>query len=129
MVGFFNFSLQIDFPPAITAGAIADIGGCPAPPRGFPSTACRFLRSKLTARTVVVKNDPPEIIIGYRTTVQAGLRYPRAHRRRHPLQRVVNTTRPHLYAWRRVYLHVYGGWMVANALGGPWHVATSVPAS
>ena len=120
MVSLFNFSLlQIDFPSLPDHGQryYADIG------RLLPGATTRisldrlqgFLTvQKLTARTVAVKNDPPEIIISYRTAVLVPVSgYPALI----------------LYApGGSIYLHVYDGWMVADALDGPWHVATSVPA-
>ena len=137
MVSLFDFSLlQIDFPSLPDHGQRydADLG------RLLPAATTRIsldrlqgflVVQKLTAKTVAVKNDPPEIIVSYRTAVLvpvsgypvlrtvAGTSY----------QRVVNTRALILYGpGGSIYLHVYDGWMVANALNGPWRVALNAPA-
>ena len=137
MVSLFNFSLlQIDFPSLPDHGQryYADLG------RLLPAATTRisldrlqgFLAvQKLTAKTVAVKNDPPEIIVSYRTAVLVPVSgYPALRTvAGTDYQRVVNTRALILYGpGGGIYLHVYDGWMVASALDGPWHVAQSVPA-
>ena len=136
MVSLFNFSLlQIDFPSLPDHGQryYADLG------RLLPAATTRisldrlqgFLAvQKLTAKTVAVRNDPPEIIISYRTAVLVPVSgYPVLRTVGTGYQRVVNTRALILYGpGGDIYLHVYDGWMVATALDGPWHVAQSVPA-
>jgi hypothetical protein len=137
MVTLFNYSiLQIDFPSLSDHGEryFADLG------RLMPSATTRisldrlkgFLTvEKLTAKTVQVKNDPPEIIVSYKPAVLVPVSgYPTLRNvTGTSYDRVVNTRALILYGpGGAIYLHVYDGWMVAYALSGPWRVATGLPA-
>src|SRR5215475_1594349 len=83
--------------------------------------------------TVVVNNDPPQIIIAYAPSVLVSISGNPIVR---PVagtafERVINTEALMLQpqGGGNYYLHVYDGWMSAGAITGPWSRATSSPAS
>ncbi len=137
MVSLFDYSLlKIDFPSLPDHGEryYADLG------RLLPSATMRisldrlqgFLAvEKLTAQTVAVKNDPPQIIVSYRPAVLVPVSGAPVYRLipNTGLDRVVNTRALIISGGGEVFLHVYDGWMAAPGLGGPWHVATGVSPS
>jgi len=137
MVTLFDYSLlQIDFPSLPDHGKnyFADIGHL------LPSATTQisldrlqgFLTvEKLRARTVEVKNNPPDIIVSYKPSVLVPVSGAAVFRQipNTSLDRVVNTRAMIVSGGGQVFLHVYDGWMAAPGLGGPWHVATGVSAS
>jgi hypothetical protein len=137
MVSLFDYSLlKLDFPSLPDHGEryFADVGD--ALPAATSQISLDRLQGflaveKLTARTVVVKNDPPKIIVSYRPSMLVPVSgYPVLHKvAGTSYQRVINTRALILYAaGGAIYLHVYNGWMTATALEGPWSIAASAPA-
>jgi hypothetical protein len=137
MVSLFDYSLlNLDFPSLPDHGEpyFTDVGG--ALPAATSQISLDRLQGflaveKLAARTVVVKNDPPKIIVSYRPFVLVPVSgYPVLHKvAGTSYQRVINTRALILYAaGGAIYLHVYNGWMTATALEGPWSIAPNAPA-
>src|SRR5262247_3539107 len=86
----------------------------------------------IQAPTVVVNNDPPQIIIAYAPSVLVSISGNPIVR---PVagtafERVINTEAVMLQPQDggNYYLHVYDGWMSAGAITGPWSRATPSPA-
>jgi hypothetical protein len=73
--------------------------------------------------TVAVRNDPPKVIVSYSPAILvpidgAPVLQPVAG---HPeAQRVINTRALILQHDGRYYIHVYDGWLQADAIAGPW---------
>src|SRR5262249_56351656 len=95
------------------------------------------LQASLTATgnvqppTVVVNNDPPQIIIAYAPSILVSISGNPIVR---PVagtafERVINTEALMLQpqGGGNFYLHVYDGWMSAGAITGPWSRATTSP--
>jgi len=79
------------------------------------------------------RNDPPDLVFRTSPTLLVVVDGPPQWRpvEGTALERVVNT-RPILLrdpAEKRVFLHVLDGWLEAPALGGPWRLATALPAA
>src|SRR5215813_248379 len=81
--------------------------------------------------TVVVNNDPPQIIIAYAPSILVSISGNPIVR---PVagtafERVINTEALMLQPQGsgNYYLHVYDGWMSASAITGPWSRATTSP--
>jgi hypothetical protein len=137
MVTLFNYSLlQIDFPSLPDHGQryFADVGKLlPAATQQISLDRLQgFLAvQKLTARTVAVKNDPPQIIVSYRPSVLVPVGGTPVFRMipNTNLERVVNTRAMIVSGGGEVFVHVYDGWMAARGLDGPWHVAAGVSPS
>lgn len=137
MVTLFNFSLlQIDFPSLPDHGKryYADLGKLlPAATTKISLDRLQgFLAvSKITAKTVAVKNDPPQIIVSYQTAVLVPISGTPIFRQipNTNLQRVINTRALIVSGGGETFLHVYDGWMAAPGLAGPWHVATGISPS
>src|SRR5215475_25915 len=86
----------------------------------------------IQAPTVVVNNDPPQIIIAYAPSILVSISGNPIVR---PVagtafERVINTEALMLQpqGGGNYYLHVYDGWMSAGAIIGPWSRATTSPA-
>jgi len=82
--------------------------------------------------TVVVNNDPPQIIIAQAPAILVSISGSPVVR---PVsgtnfQRVINTEALMLSPQgdSNYYLHVYDGWVYASAIAGPWSRATTSPA-
>src|SRR5262249_2809284 len=129
MVTLFNYSLlRVDFPSLPDHGEryFADVGRLlPAATMQISLDRLRGFLSveKLNARTVAVKNEPPHIIVSYRPSVMVPVSgYPVLRNAAGtPYDRVINTRALILYTAdrRRIYLHVYDGWMTAADLHRP----------
>ena len=89
-------------------------------------------QDEATASSVPIKNDPPNIIFSAQPsiliTIDGAPKYVQVTGQ--PVMRVVNTTaflaRDNADAY---WLHVYDGFMTANALAGPWTVGKKVPSA
>jgi len=138
MVTLFNFSLlQIDFPTLPDHGQKYFAGLGQFLPTGTKQIALDRLQSflsveKLSAQTVEVKNDPPQIIISYKPAVLVPVHGEAVIHdvAGTPYQRVINTGALLLKVPDGAfYLHVYDGWMTSPQLNGPWSVVENPPAA
>ena len=138
MVSLFNFSvLHVNFPTLPVHGKSYTAAVAKALPGTAQQISLDRLQAflsveKVTAKTVEVKNEPPQILISYKPAVLVPVHGDPVLRAipGGPYQRVVNTGALILYdASGHIYLHLYDGWMLAYALGGPWEVAAEPPAA
>ncbi len=138
MVSLFNFSvLHVNFPTLPVHGKSYTAAVAKALPGTAQQISLDRLQAflsveKVTAKTVEVRNEPPQILISYKPAVLVPVHGDPVLRAipGGPYQRVVNTGALILYdASGHIYLHLYDGWMLAYALGGPWEVAAEPPAA
>jgi hypothetical protein len=139
MVTLFNFSLlHVNFPTLPVHGKQY----FDAMAKALPSTTEKISLDRLqaflsveqvTTKTVAVKNAPPQILVSYKPAVLFSVNGDPVLRTVSgtSYQRVMNTGALILYAASGdIYLHLYDGWMVANALSkgpGRWRASRPRP--
>jgi hypothetical protein len=136
MVKLFNFSLlHVNFPTLTEHGKQYFAAVAKALPSATQQISLDRLQAflsveKVTAKTVAVKNEPPQILVSYKPAVLVPVHGDPVLRTipGTSYQRVMNTGALVVYdASGHIYLHLYDGWMLAYALEGPWQVAAEVP--
>jgi hypothetical protein len=82
-------------------------------------------------KRVVVKNDPPRIIVSYSPAILISISGKAVWRDvpNSGYERVINTRALILRVTSEkvCYLHVYDGWLSANSIGGPYSLANNLP--